>query len=90
MATWQPEIRALANIAANIDDPLASREVNRQAFDLAMRVGNVNLARWSRESARFAGFLLAEDWDGLLAESWADVDASMGGGASLNDEARWL
>ncbi|HEY7937294.1 MAG TPA: adenylate/guanylate cyclase domain-containing protein [Candidatus Limnocylindrales bacterium] len=84
------EIRALANTAVNMDDLLASREVNRQAFDLAMRVGNVNLARWSRESARFAGFLLAEDWDGLLAESWADVDASMGGGASLSDEARWL
>jgi hypothetical protein len=25
-----------------------------------------------------------------LAESWADVDASFGGGSSLNDEARWI
>ncbi len=84
------EIRALANTAANINDPLESRPANRQAFDLAMRVGNVNLARWSRESARFASFLLAEGWDEALAESWADVDASLGGGASLSDEARWL
>ena len=83
------EIRALANVAANIDDPLESSEVNRQAFDLAMRVGNVNLARWSRESIRFASFLLAEGWEDALSEAWADVDASLGGGGSLSDEARW-
>ena len=84
------EIRALANMAANIEDPLESSTVNRQAFDLAMRVGNLNLARWSREALRFSKFLLAEDWDEPLAESWADVDASFGGGSSLNDEARWI
>ncbi len=84
------EIRALANMAAAIEDPLESSPVNRQAFDLAMRVGNVNLARWSRESFRFSSFLLAERWDEPLAESWADVDASFGGGSSLNDEARWI
>jgi hypothetical protein len=84
------EIRALANMAANFNDPLEARPLNRQAFDLAMRVGNVNLARWSRESARFASFLLAENWDESLAETWADVDASFGGGSSLNDEARWI
>ena len=84
------EIRALANMAANIEDPLESGPVNQQAFDLAMRVGNLNLARWSREALRFSKFLLAEDWDEPLAESWADVDASFGGGSSLNDEARWI
>jgi class 3 adenylate cyclase/tetratricopeptide (TPR) repeat protein len=83
------EVRALANVAANIDDPFESREVNRQAFELAMRVGNVNLARWSRESIRFSSFLLADGWEEALSETWADVDASLGGGGSLSDEARW-
>ena len=55
-----------------------------------MRVGNLNLARWSRESIRFSAYLLAEGWDEALAETWADVDALFGGGASLNDEARWI
>ncbi len=84
------EVRALANVAANINDPLEAREVNRQAFELALRVGNVNLARWSRESIRFSSFLLAEGWDEASSEAWADVDASLGGGGSLSDEARWI
>ena len=84
------EIRALANMAANIQDPSEASVVNRQAFDLAMRVGNLNLARWSREALRFSSFLLAENWDDPLAESWADVDASFGGGSALSDEARWI
>jgi hypothetical protein len=84
------EIRALANMASGIEDPFESNTINQQAFDLALRVGNVNLARWSRESIRFSAFLRAEGWDEALAETWADVDASFGGGASLNDEARWI
>ena len=84
------EIRALANMASGIEDNVESEQVNRQAFDLAMRVGNVNLARWSRESIRFAAFLRAESWDEPMAETWADVDALFGGGASLSDEARWI
>ena len=84
------EIRALANMAATVEDPLEATKINRQSFDLAMRVGNVNLARWSRESIRFSAYLLAEGWDEPLAETWADVDAVFGGGASLNDEARWI
>ena len=84
------EIRALANMASGIEDNVESEQVYRQAFDLAMRVGNVNLARWSRESIRFAAFLKAESWDEPMAETWADVDALFGGGASLSDEARWI
>ncbi len=84
------EIRGLANVAANIEDPLESNKVSRQAFDLAMRVGNVNLARWSRESIRFSTFLLAVDWAEPMAESWAEVEASLGGGGALGDEARWI
>jgi len=77
-------------MASGIEDNVESEQVNRQAFDLAMRVGNVNLARWSRESIRFAAFLKAESWDEPMAETWADVDALFGGGASLSDEARWI
>ncbi|HLY14418.1 MAG TPA: hypothetical protein VKR24_08705, partial [Candidatus Limnocylindrales bacterium] len=84
------EIRALANMGAGIDDPVESSKISRQAYDLAMRVGNVNLARWSRESIRFGAFLRADGWDEAMAEVWADVDALFGGGGSLTDEARWI
>ena len=84
------EIRALANLAANTDDPSRSREVALEAFNLAVRVGNVNLARWNRETARFSTFLLAEDWDEILGQSWEEADQALGGSAALSDEERWI
>lgn len=84
------EIRALANLGANTEDPSRSREVGLEAFNLAVRVGNVNLARWARESVRFSTFLLAENWDEALGQTWEEADQALGGSAALSDEARWI
>jgi class 3 adenylate cyclase/tetratricopeptide (TPR) repeat protein len=83
------QVRALANLSANTDDPLVARTISTDAFELAMKLGNLNLARWSRETLRFSDYLLAEDWSPSLAETWSGVDAMFGGGGSLNDEERW-
>jgi class 3 adenylate cyclase/predicted ATPase len=84
------EIRALANLSANTEDPSRSREVALQAVNLAVRVGNVNLARWNRESARFSTFLLAENWDEIVGQTWEEADQALGGSAALSDESRWI
>jgi tetratricopeptide (TPR) repeat protein len=79
------EIRAVSNLGAGTDDPRRARESYRAAEELARRVGNRNLARWSAEQARYQDYVLAEGWDDALAES-ADDRADDAG--SLLDEAR--
>jgi class 3 adenylate cyclase/tetratricopeptide (TPR) repeat protein len=62
------EIRALSNSGTTTDDPREARDSYLAAEELALRVGNRNLARWSGESARFTAYTLAEGWDAALAE----------------------
>jgi class 3 adenylate cyclase/tetratricopeptide (TPR) repeat protein len=72
------EIRAMSNLAASIEDPREAREAYRAARDLARRVGNRSLARWSGQSGRFQSYLLADDWDTALAEGADDVADDQG------------
>ena len=81
------EIRALANLAANLDDLRQAQATQRQAADLAMRVGNRSMGRWAAESARFCSYLLAEGWDEALAAGADDPDDP---GGSPMDEVRRL
>ena len=80
------EIRALNNLAGSVDDARRARDCYRVAEALAMRVGNRNLARWATESARFANFMVAEDWDAAVGPP-DELGEDQG---SLLDEARRL
>jgi len=79
------EIRATSNLGAYTEDARQARDAYRAAEELARRVGNRNLARWSAEAARFQDYVLAEGWDAALAEG-ADDRAEDAG--SLLDEVR--
>ncbi len=79
------EIRATSNLGASIEDPRQARDAYRAAEELARRVGNRNLARWSAEQARYQDYVLADGWDAALAEG-ADDHADDAG--SLLDEVR--
>lgn len=63
------EIRALSNSGAGSDDPREGRAAYVAARDLALRVGNRNMARWAGEAASYAAWVLADGWDAILAES---------------------
>ena len=73
------EIRALSNSGASSDDQRKARVAYQAAHDLALRVGNRNLARWARESARFASFASAQDWDAAMAGAVDDELDEQGG-----------
>ncbi|HEX7474054.1 MAG TPA: adenylate/guanylate cyclase domain-containing protein, partial [Candidatus Limnocylindrales bacterium] len=79
------EIRALSNSGASTEDPRDGRAAYVAARDLALRVGNRNLARWSGEAARFQAWVLADGWDAVLAESADERSDDRG---SPLDEAR--
>ena len=79
------EIRALSNSGASTDDPRDGRAAHVAARDLALRVGNRNLARWSGEAARFQAWVIADGWDEILAESADERGDDRG---SPLDEAR--
>ncbi|HEX7472266.1 MAG TPA: hypothetical protein VF323_04235, partial [Candidatus Limnocylindrales bacterium] len=79
------EIRALSNSGASTEDPRDGRAAYVAARDLALRVGNRNLARWSGEAARFQAWVLADGWDAILAESADERSDDRG---SPLDEAR--
>ena len=72
------EIRAMNNLAASFEDVPEARDQYRAAGELARRVGNRNMARWTMASARFASYVLADDWDAALAEAAADVADDQG------------
>ena len=79
------EIRATSNLGANTEDPRQARYAYRAAEELARRVGNRNLARWSAEQARYQDYVLADDWDAALVEGAGDRADDAG---SLLDEVR--
>ena len=79
------EIRALSNSGAGTEDPRDGRAAYLAARDLALRVGNRNLARWSGEAASYAAFVLADGWDDVLEEHAAEPEDDHG---SLLDQAR--
>ena len=79
------EIRALSNSGASTEDPREGRIAYLAARDLALRVGNRNLARWAGEAARFNAWVIADGWDEILAESEDDRADDRG---SPLDEAR--
>lgn len=62
------EIRALTNLAGNLDDHRRARDTNRMAEELARRVGNRSLAMWTGEAVRIGSYFLADGWDEALAE----------------------
>ena len=63
------EVRAMNNLAASFEDLRQVRDQYRAAADLARRVGNRNMARWTMASARFGSYVLADDWDAALADA---------------------
>ncbi|HTS15349.1 MAG TPA: hypothetical protein VMH24_06760, partial [Candidatus Sulfotelmatobacter sp.] len=63
-------------------------ETYRRATDLAARVGNRAMGRWSSVALRFQAYFLAEDWDEAL-RAWADPFAT-DEPASAFDEIRDL
>jgi hypothetical protein len=75
----------LTNMGAASDDPRDGRQAYVAARDLALRVGDRNLARWSGEAARFQAWILADGWDAILAERPEEEGDDHG---SLLDEAR--
>jgi class 3 adenylate cyclase/tetratricopeptide (TPR) repeat protein len=79
------EIRAKNNLGANTEDRREAREAHLAAADLALRVGNRNLANWSLEAARYQSYELAEGWDAAL-EPAGDGDTAVTG--SQMDEVR--
>ncbi|MHB8460875.1 MAG: ATP-binding protein [Candidatus Limnocylindrales bacterium] len=79
------EIRAMNNLGANTADRREARDAHRAAEELALRVGNRNLANWSAEAARYQAFELAEGWDAALAPA---VDEGAGAAGSQLDEVR--
>ena len=81
------EIRAMSNLGSTADDPRQSRDHYRAAAELARRVGNRNMARWSEEAARYQDYDLAEGWDAAIAEASGDHGTE---GGSLLDEVRRL
>jgi len=85
------EIRALSNLGALSQDIRSAHASYRAAEELALRVGNRNLATWAAESARFESFLLAEGWDrAIVAAEAAGSDGPQPGAWSLLDEVRTL
>jgi len=66
------EIRAMNNLGANTEDRRMSRDAHRGAEELALRVGNRNMANWSAQAARYQAYELAEGWDAALAASSDD------------------
>jgi hypothetical protein len=81
------EIRAISNLSGLYDHAREARDSYRTAEELALRVGNRSLAKWSAEAARYQQFTLAEGWDAALAEGSDDrVDEA---GSAL-DEIRRL
>jgi hypothetical protein len=84
------EIRALTNLASGLDDWSTSRDTNRMAEELARRVGNRSLARWTRVAVWIGSFFLADGWDEVLAEAAADDEGSDHGTADPMDEVRRL
>ena len=81
------EVRAMNNLAASFEDLRQVRDQYRAAADLARRVGNRNMARWTMASARFGSYVLADDWDAALAEAADDVADGQG---SPLDEIRTI
>jgi len=79
------EIRAMTNLATGLDNIREARDVYRAAEELARRVGNRSLASWARESVRFIGYRLADDWD---APMMTGLDDSEEQGGSPLDEMR--
>ncbi len=85
------EVRALANLATKIEDPRQSRDTYWQAAELALRVGNRSLARWSSEAVRIGDWQLAEGWDEALGLNLDDPENDrLSRGGSLLDEVRRL
>ena len=82
------EIRALSNLATNLERAAEVSETYRRATDLAARVGNRALGLWSSVALRFQAFFLAEDWDEAL-RAWGDPFATEEPGSPL-DEIRDL
>jgi len=81
------EIRAISNLSGSYDHAREARDSYRLAEELALRVGNRSLAKWSAVAARYQQYTLAEGWEVALAEGSDDrVDES---GSSL-DEIRRL
>ena len=79
------EIRAMNNLGASTVDRREARDAHRAAEELALRVGNRNLANWSAEAARYQAFELAEGWDAALEPA---VDGDAGATGSQMDEVR--
>ncbi len=85
------EIRALTNLAGNLDDHRRARDTNRMAEELARRVGNRSLAMWTGEAVRIGSYFLADGWDEALAEGAADDGEGSGHGTgNPMDEIRRL
>ncbi|HEY7940531.1 MAG TPA: adenylate/guanylate cyclase domain-containing protein [Candidatus Limnocylindrales bacterium] len=82
------EIRALSNLATNLERAGEASETYRRATELAARVGNRALGRWSSVALRFQAYFLAEDWDEAL-RAWADPFATDDPASAL-DEIRDL
>lgn len=82
------EIRALSNLATNLESTGEASEAYRRATELAARVGNRALGRWSSVALRFQAYFRAEDWDEAL-RAWADPFATDEPASAL-DEIRDL
>ena len=72
------EIRAMSNLGASIDGARQARDAYRGAEELARRVGNRSLARWSSEAARYQDYIVADGWDAALAKGADDRDDDAG------------
>ena len=81
------EIRAMSNLGGSIDNPRQARDAYRGAEELARRVGNRSLARWSSEAARYQDYIVADGWDAALAKGADDGEDDPG---SVLDEMRRL
>jgi class 3 adenylate cyclase/tetratricopeptide (TPR) repeat protein len=84
------EIRALNNLAASYDDdPRRALAFLDQSVALARRVGNRSLANWAGVSRLYSIYLIAEGWDGAVAEVAQDLaDARRHATQSTLDEIR--
>ncbi|HEV2006336.1 MAG TPA: adenylate/guanylate cyclase domain-containing protein, partial [Candidatus Limnocylindrales bacterium] len=63
------ELRALNNFANGLDDYRESRAAYAAAEDLATRVGNRSMASWARETGHIYDYILARDWDAVIART---------------------
>ena len=68
------ETRALSNLGAQSDDVQESGARYAAAAELALRVGNRNMANWATVAQRYSALLAAEGWDAVIEES-SDANA---------------